>query len=48
MITGAIVVGILIIIFGIYRLATHHNKEGIVEIIVGILEIIAEVLGTLV
>jgi hypothetical protein len=48
MITVALIIGaILLILFGISRLKTHH-WEGILEILVGILEIISEILMALV
>jgi hypothetical protein len=35
----------LLAVLGIYRLATNHRVEGLVEILGGILELVSDVLG---
>lgn len=45
MITAGIIIGVCIIIFGIYRMSKNHKSEGILEIIFGILEMVFEILG---
>jgi hypothetical protein len=44
-----IAIGVLIILYGLFRLIKNHKtREGTLEVILGIFEIIGEILGALV
>lgn len=44
---GLIVIAVALIVLGLIRLAQKHKAEGLAEIFVGVLELIAEVLTAL-